>query len=166
MEHFDWTLGFWAPYTNFLIFITLAVVFFRKPLSAMAKKRREDYLSAFKEAVEAKKLAESRLRELELRLAGLDNEIQTIKNNAELEANREAEKIIDSANKLAEHLKSEASRIVETEISNAKSMLKKEILAQVQKSVEVKLKSEFSEDQQRLYVDKHLPDINQLSLRV
>ena len=166
MEHFDWKMGFWAPYTNFIIFLSLAVYFLRKPLIAMAQKRRNDYLAAFKSATEAKELAEAKLAELDKRLSGLDQEMELIKSQSIADAKRESDKILAAANQLANHLKQEASRIAEAEVNKARTKLRTEILEQVQKNVQTKIKSEFTEEKQHSYIEKHASNINQLSLRI
>jgi F0F1-type ATP synthase membrane subunit b/b' len=166
VEHFDWLLGFWFPYINFAIFLVLAVYFLRKPLANFAAKRRNGYLAAVKAANEAKELATAKLLEIDARLASLDKEIAMIWDSSEKEAEREAAKIIESANRLATHLKAEAQRIADAEILRAKQELRRTVMKEVKAEVEKKIAREFAAPQQKAYTAARTISLQTLSTRI
>ncbi len=163
MENFNWLQGFIVPYINFLLFIVLAVIFFRKPLANMAKKRREDFKNNLKLASEAKEAADKKLAEINQRLSQLDQEIKQINERAETEAKKEAQKIIADAEKQAAFLVEEAKRISEAELSQAMIELQDQILHHVKEQLTKKIKSDFSRDQHSAYIQSHLTRLGEVS---
>jgi F-type H+-transporting ATPase subunit b len=108
-------------------------------------------LTALKAANEAKDAAEAKLKELDARLATIDRETAEIRHNAEREAERESARIIESANRLAQHLRDEARRVADAEIARAKQELRIAILKDVRQEVEKKIGQEFGEAQHNAY---------------
>jgi len=148
LEHLDLFKGVFLPYANFIIFMALAIYFFRKPVRAMAEKRRAKFDAALKQAQEAKDLAEAKNRELTARLAKLDDEVAEIRRLTNDTAQFESKRIVDEAHQLATHLKEEAKRLANAEIERAKNELRHDIVAQVKSGVESKIQAEFGQDAQ------------------
>ena len=137
------------PYINFIVFFAILIIVGRKPIASMVAKRREDYDKLLAEASAAKRLAEERSQELKSRLEKLDQELSEIKQSAIQSAEAESKQMIEGAKKLADHLKDEASRIAQTEISNARLTLQREIVDTVKKSVSDKIASDLGDAQQQ-----------------
>ena len=148
MEHLDLFKGVFLPYANFFIFLALAIFYMRKPLKAMAEKRRAKFDAALKLAQEAKDIAESKNRELSARLAKLDQEVAEIRRLTNDTAQFEAKRIVDEANRLANHLKLEAQRLANAEVDRARSDLRREIVAAVKAGVEEKIRTDFGKEAQ------------------
>lgn len=163
-EHFDWVMNALLPYINFTLFLIMAVYFFRKPLNAMASKRRQDYESLFAEAKRIKEQAEQQRKELDARLRGLDAEIASILEKARRTAEVEKQSIIQSAQELAAHLTKEASRVAEAELENAQRNLRSEIVNLVTDQVANRFKQELSPDKQTELVDRRVDQIQSLGL--
>jgi len=144
VEHLDLFKGVFLPYANFFIFMALAIYFFRKPLRAMAEKRRAQFDAALKQAQEAKDLAEAKNRELTARLAKLDDEVAEIRRLTANTAQFESKKIVEEANRLAAHLKEEAQRMANAEVDRAKDELRRTIVAAVKGGVETKIQTELN----------------------
>ncbi len=128
MENFDFLNSFLFPYINWIIFLILAYLMLRKPLINALAAKRHNYAELVEKANLARAEAEKRNAELKQRLARLDQEVAAIKATAHQQADEEARAMVSSAEQLAEHLKREAKRIADAEVSAAKIALQKEIL--------------------------------------
>ena len=147
-HHVDPLMGIILPYVNFAVFVALLIYFARKPAVAAARKRRDDFESLMAEATKAREAAETRLQALTEKQAQLDSEIQEILLSTKAAAENEAAKIVADAERLAEHLKTEARRIAEAEVLRASNELRHEIVAAVKESVGKKITTELTQDAQ------------------
>jgi F0F1-type ATP synthase membrane subunit b/b' len=162
VEHVDTLMGVVLPYANFLIFLGLAIYFFRKPAAAAAAKRREDYLRLVNEAKKANDAAQAKLAELTRRQSQLDHEVREIQNLSKISAETEAKKIIEDAERLAVHLKAEAKRIADAEVEKAKAALRDEIIRTVHANVVDKVKNEMTADAQKSLVQRRIADLKSI----
>ncbi|GEM_PF-3229365 len=131
MENFDFLGSFLFPYINWIVFLVLAYLLFKKPILTILAARRQSFNERVQKANEAKEEAERRHQELQARLAQLDQEIASLTSKGRAAADLEAQAIQSSAEQLAEHLRREARRIAEAEVAAAKVELQREILVQV-----------------------------------
>lgn len=157
-------MGVVLPYTNFIIFIVLAIYFFRKPAKAAAEKRREEFLKLMQEAGQAKNLAEAKLRELEQRKQGLDKELQEMRQIAVQAAESEAQRIVNDAKTLGEHLKAEAKRIAEAEVLKARDGLRREIADAVRDAVEGRIRRDLNSESQVDLVRRQLTGLQSVRM--
>ena len=149
-----WT-GIVIPYANFILFLALAYHFFRKPVTAAAQKKRQDFEAAKAEAERARNEAVEALQKLEARMANLQTEIDDIRNSAKAAADHEAERIVSGAKELAQHLEDEAKRIAANEVEKARHELRVEVIRQAKESVASKIKNELgAEEHGRLMQDR------------
>ncbi len=162
-EHVDVLMGIILPYANFAIFLGLAIFFFRKPAAAAARKRREQFEKLMAEATSARDQAISKLNELKQREKSIENELEAIKSASLASAEQEAAKIIADAEKLATHLRTEASRIAAAEVAKARSELRREIVDTVTASVRDKLKSDLSTEAQTRIVGQKIDELKHVS---
>lgn len=163
MEHFNWLTGFVFPYINFAIFLFLLIKFAKNPAISAFSKRRENFMKLVEEAHKAKKEAEEKNVELKTRLASLEQEVATMRDKAQKEAQNEARQMIEDAQKLAEHIKVEANRIAQTELKKAKDDLQMEIVQSVKNSVLAKIRSELTDSEQSAVVDRRVKLLSQMS---
>ena len=161
MEHFDWVRGFVYPYINFGLY--LAIIFFlaRPALKKMFAEKRAAFLRQQEDAQRAKLQAEEQAAILQQKLASLDQEINTILSNAKIAADSEAKAIISSAETLAQHIKTEAKRMAEAEVENARLQLQKTIVAEVSSAVSKRLGSEVNAEQHSKLVLKDVDFVKQ-----
>jgi F-type H+-transporting ATPase subunit b len=145
-EHVDMLMGVILPYANFAIFLGLAIYFFRKPAKAAAAKKRQAYEELLAESKAAYVEAAERLAEMKRRQADLDREIADLKATAKTTADMEAAKIVSDAERLANHLRTEAKRIAAAEVEKARATLRAEIVESVRESVTSKLKTELTSE--------------------
>lgn len=158
-EHVDPLMGIILPYANFAIFLALAIYFFRGPARVGALKKREAYEKLLAESKAVHAEAESRLAEMKRRQAGLDQEIADLKATATTTADMEAAKIIGDAERLADHLRSEAKRIAAAEVERARATLRQEIVDSVRESVTNKLKTELTSEAHLSLVKNRISDL-------
>ena len=154
---------FWAPLTNFILFVVLLVFFTKGIVKNFAKNRRSKFIEEMESAQKAKKEAEAKLAELNSEYSSLEATITSIKETAEAEAKKEAEKIVQSAQILVENIKSEVKRAAATELSLAKTHLRKQIVAEVEKSVTERLKQDFTPDMAKSFVATQVTKLDALN---
>jgi F-type H+-transporting ATPase subunit b len=162
VENFDWIRGFIVPYINFAIFIVLGFFFFRKPLSQFAKNRRADFEKDMHAAQHAKNEALATLAKIDERLASLQAEMETIRQNSIDEAERESARIISDAQKQANFLIEEAKMIVDGEALKARSDILSSVLSKVRTQVEEKLINELKVPQQKVIFQSQLSKLSSL----
>ena len=156
MENFDLLNSFIYPYVNLAIFLGLAIYLLKKPLQNALTGKRESYLLLLERANQAKAEAEQKQHELEARLKKLDGELSRIRNEVKVAAELEAKAILVSGEHLAEHLKREARRIADAEISAAKEAIRAEILSQVRQKTAEELARTLDDARQHKIVQQSL----------
>lgn len=164
MEGVDLFMGVIAPYVNFFIFFFLAVYFFKKPIKKMVKQRRKDYEQLLADASQAKQDALAQQKLLDDRFAGLDAEIESLKTSVVAAAKLEAQNIVENAERLAEHTKTEAKRLADAYIQESKDRLQKELLEAVGKEVTQKLKQDLSGQQHLEIASKRVKGLELISM--
>ncbi len=162
MEGFDWVRGAIFPYINFLIFLSVAIWGFRKPLQAMAEKRRAELDALIAASRKAKDEAEKQNAELQQRLSRLDAELSQLRTAVTEDAEREAKQIVEQAENLARHLKEEAKRVAETEVEAAKAALRQDIVQQVRAQVESRISQEIKPDAHMQIVAKQIASLKNM----
>ena len=156
MEQIDTFVGIIAPFTNFIIFLVLAFIFFRKPAAAAATKKREEFQKVLEEAQKTKRDAETQLAQLNDRMAQLDAELASIRANAKITADAEAAQIVADAERLAGHLRDEARRIADAEVDKARATLRNEIIAAVKENVTNRARAELDKNSHLELVKKRI----------
>ena len=159
MEHLDPLMGVILPYTNFLIFLGLAIYFFRKPAREGAAKKRAEFLRVMNEAKKSYDDANEKLNQLKNRQANLETEIADLKKTSDLSAKTEADRIISDAERLANHLREEAKRIAAAELSKAKAELRQEIVSAVSSNVKQKITNAVTKDKHLEIVRRKMSEL-------
>lgn len=166
MEHLDPIKSIVLPYANFLIFLGLAIYFFRKPLNNMAKARRDKFLFAAEESKKIMEETEKIYEDLKRKEATLAQEIEDIKKKSRESAEVEAKEIIASANAVAEHLKKEAVSIAEGIIETAKSEMRQEIMKLTKENVVKKLREELDATGHKNFMKKQVDKLSHITHEV
>ncbi|MBL8149852.1 MAG: ATP synthase F0 subunit B [Blastocatellia bacterium] len=109
---------------NLLIFLTVAIIILRKPLSEALSSRRTSIQEELQQAKKEKLEAEAKLHSLEERLSKLDQEIAEIRANAEKEAKAEYDRLIRQSNEEAERIKQSAQREISGAVKTAQNQLR------------------------------------------
>ena len=159
MEHLDPLMGVILPFTNFFIFLGLAIYFFRKPAREAAAKKRNEFLRVMNEAKKSYDDANDKLTQLKNRQANLDAEIADLKRTSDLSTKTESEKILADSTRLASHLREEAKRIAAAELAKAKATLRHEIVAAVSANVTQKITKEVTKDKHLEIVRRNISEL-------
>lgn len=131
-HHLDLTSAVIIPYINFAIFLVAAIFLFRKPLSAMAATKRENYLRASKEAAAALEAAKRTFEDAKSRFDALDAELRSFALQSEQSAQEEARRLLDETEKFTRHLREETARLAIDAVERAKRELRQEIIIAAQ----------------------------------
>lgn len=99
---------------NLLIFVGLFIYILRKPVSQAMRARREGIRRDLMRAQEERNAALEKLTEVEARLAKLDAEVASVREQSEREAAEERERIKRSTEEEAEKLRAQAQREIES----------------------------------------------------
>ena len=161
-EHVDTLMGIILPYANFFIFLSLAIFFFRKPAALAAKNHREQYQKLLSEATHARDVAIAKLAQIKEREHALADELANLKAVSKQSAEFEAQKMIQDAERLSQHLKDEASRIAQAEVAKARAALRQEIVETVSEGVKLRLQSDLNSEAQVALARKKISDLNHI----
>lgn len=143
---------FLATGLNWLILMSLIVVFARKQLPAALKKRKASIVSGMEEAGRIKAQAENRLRELEEKLSHVDEEIELIKAEMRRTSELERERILQEAEERRLRIERDATRLIETELEGAKDQLRRDVVAAALEQASQEVTRQLTgQDQQSLF---------------
>lgn len=144
-HHFDIFNAVVIPYINFAIFVIAFIVFFGKPLKAMALGRRTKYLDASKEAAKALASAQEQFDEIKRKFDSIEAELAGFKKESEALANDEAKRLVAEGERVAAQIMAETKRLAVEEINRARTELRQEIVAAAKKAAEAKLEAGLSD---------------------
>lgn len=113
---------------NFLAFLSLLVIFLRKPFSEFWKTRSHAIAFEMEEAKSARKEAGKRAYDLEMRFGRLGAETAELIRELREEGNREKEKILEHAQQSVGRMKRDATWIMEQEVLRTKELLKRQVV--------------------------------------
>ncbi len=115
----------WAKFLNFTIYAGLLAVLLAKPMAEGLRKRAQNIRDALDQAGQERRLAETRLRELEDRFARLESELAAIRQQAEQDAQAEYQRIVAVAEADAARFR----RLARIEIEGASQSARLELQA-------------------------------------
>lgn len=120
---------FWRT-VNFLALVVLLVKFAGKPISAGLGGRQQQIKDDLEELTRKREEAERSYKEFEVRLAGMEQEMERIVHKAIAQAQNEKERILADAERAAEDIKRQAEAAVQGELEDAKRTLREEVAEQ------------------------------------
>ncbi len=115
---------------NLLLFLALLFVFARRPILDALGNRANKVRRDLDESARLKDEAEARYREIEQKLAGLDQRIENLKEEAAAEAQAEAARIAERAEADAQRIKDTAERTIREESQRARAEIRREVVVQ------------------------------------
>lgn len=113
-----------AKLVNLLLFIGLMFYFLRRPISEAFRGRQESIRNELMRAEEERAAAESRLEEVEGRLARLDAEVEVIRANAQREAAEERARVERATEAEIRKIREQARREIESAGKAARTELR------------------------------------------
>lgn len=127
-HHLNFFSAIGIPYFNFFVFVAAFVFLFRKPLLEMVAARRQNYLSASKEAAQALDAARKAFDEVKQRFDALDKDLADFRKQSESAAHDEARRMIDETERFTRQLKEETARMAKEAVERARVELREEIV--------------------------------------
>ncbi len=127
-HHLNFFSAIGIPYFNFFVFVAAFVFLFRKPLLEMVAARRQNYLSASKEAAQALDAARKAFDEVKQRFDALDRDLADFRKQSESAAHEEARRMIDETERFTRQIKEETARMAKEAVERARVELREEIV--------------------------------------
>ena len=142
------------PLANFLIYAYIIKKFALPVARDFMRSRREEILTSIESAAEAKKQAEAVVRGYQAKLAGIQQESDSIDAELRAEGEREKNKLIGEAEALAAKIKDDAMFLADQEVKSARQKTRAEMAAQAEATARELLQRQLSAgDQDRLADD-------------
>ncbi|ADW18792.1 H+transporting two-sector ATPase B/B' subunit [Desulfobulbus propionicus DSM 2032] len=120
---------FWRA-VNFLALVVILVKFGAKPIMSGLSGRQQQIREELEDLTARRDEAERAYKDFEVKLAGMEKEMELIVERAIAQAQVEKERILADAEKAAEDIKRQAEAAVQAELEDAKRILREEIAEQ------------------------------------
>ena len=120
---------FWRT-VNFLALVVLLVKFLAKPIGTGLSGRQQQIKEELDDLSVRRDEAEESYKEFEVKLAGMEHEMELVVQKAIAQAQNEKERILADAERAAEDIKRQAEAAVQTALEDAKRLLRAEIAEQ------------------------------------
>jgi F-type H+-transporting ATPase subunit b len=145
-----------SQWVNFLLLAGLLYLFFTRSIKIQDRFKGdyEKIQSSIESARIAKEEAESKLKELDQKMAQVNDEVLRIKTEATTQAEAERKKILESAQKEAERIVDQAHREIDSEVEIAKKELRQQLADEAVSGSREIIERELNEqDSKRLMTD-------------
>jgi F0F1-type ATP synthase membrane subunit b/b' len=143
-------LEFWK-FVNLFIFVGLLVYILKRPLTEAMRARRASIRRDLMRAQEERNAALAKLEEVEARLARLDSEVASVREQSQREAVEERERIKRATEEESQKLREQARREIESAGKAARQELRQYTAEQSVRLAEEVIRSEMRpEDDARL----------------
>ena len=144
----------WFPLANFLIFTFIIFRYVLPLVRNFLQSRREAVLATIQEAAAKKKHAQAIVDDYKLKLAHLDQEVQSIQALLRSEGDREKAKLLAEGQALAAKIKEDARFLADQEFKLARQRIREEMAAQAEITARQLIERQLSSaDQNRLAGD-------------
>ncbi len=151
----------WYYVNSFIFFATLFFII-KKPMKKTFKERKNNFSNSIEEASKVFNDAESALIKVQKRNESLDSELKKIKDAIILEANEQANNIIDVANKKVTYLKDSAKQMIVAEEQKALNNLSKQFGEMLINSVTQDIKKSLSDDLDKKLIYRGIDDVKKV----
>jgi len=149
------------PALNFLIYAFIVVKFAFPLVRSFLQSRREEVIQVVAQASAKKQQAEALVREYKAKVAGLDNEVQSILSSWREDAEREKAKLLSEAQSLAAKLKEDAQFLGEQEVKIARQQIRDEMANQAEAMAEELVRRHLTPADQSRLAAEFIRDIGQ-----
>ncbi len=161
-EHSSSFRDFIGKTVNFIVLFGGLAYFLYKPIRNFLQKRSQEIEQGLKEAGDAQREAELKLREANARLATLEDEIEKLKKEAEIEGRKERERVIQLAQQEAERIKYFAKQEIEMLMHAGIQDLKQYTAELASALAEERIKKKMSPEDQSFLIDKSIEKLDEL----
>jgi len=146
-------------FVNFAILVGALGYFLRKPLKDYLLRRRQAVKDRLEEAermlAEAAKLKAASQE----RLSNLGAEIEALRSRAAEEAEKERQKILDEARRLASRIREQAHLAYEQEMREAMAKIRAEVAERTVRAAEESIRRGFGKDDHDLMVEEFIKKV-------
>lgn len=147
---------------NFLILAFLLFKLLKEPMGRFFKESARVIQEQLQGTEQACLDAEQELDKVEGRLKSLDEEVRKLQDTIGELGERERDKIIASAKQTAERILEKAKLEAAFSTQQARSQLRREVIAEAVKSAEESIRKAIDERDQERLVDEYLQDLQQV----
>ncbi|MDH4258629.1 MAG: ATP synthase F0 subunit B [Candidatus Aminicenantes bacterium] len=161
-EHSSGLVDFLGKTVNFILLFGGLTYLLYKPIRSFLEKRGQDIQSSLKKAEDSRAEAERRLKEIEARLAGLQEEIERIKEEGRAEGRRAKERTLQLAQQEAERIKHFASQEIDSIIRSGIRELKEYTAELATALAEEQIKRKMSPEVQAALINKSIERLDKI----
>jgi F-type H+-transporting ATPase subunit b len=144
---------------NFIIFLLVMIYLLKKPMKQAMANRRESIEKELQDLEAKKDEAKREYQALEKRLSSLKDEKETLLADFKAEGEKEKQKIIDNARKVASSIIEHAQVTIQQEIQKANQSLREEMADLSVKMAEDILKKNITENDQKILIGEYLAKV-------
>ena len=161
-EHKSGFIDFLGKVINFIVLFGGLAYLLRKPLGSFLEKRSQDIQSTLKETEASRKEAEQKLKEVKAHLAGLGEEIEKMRKEADIEGQKERERTFQLAQREAEKIKYFTGQEIEM-LTRAGIQELKEFTAELAASLaEERIRKKMTLEDHTQLIDKSIERLTKL----
>jgi len=153
----------WFPLGNFLIFAFIIVRYALPLVRNFLQSRREAVLETVREATAKKQHAEAIVQDYKRRLAGVEQEIQSILASLREEGEREKGKLLSDAQALAAKIGEDARFLADQEVRVAKQKVREEMATEAEARARELVQGHLSSADQGRLVGDFIQGIGQVA---
>ncbi len=153
LKDFGWRL------MNFAALMIILLKFLKQPLVNALAGRKQTIADQFEDLNERKAEVEQNYQKCEEKLSKIDDQVNSILENAKAQAEAEKNRIITDAERSAEDIKRKATMAVQFELSAAKQLLQTEIAEQAAAMAESLIKENLQESDQNSIIEDYLDKV-------
>lgn len=161
-EHKSGFIDFLGKTINFIVLFGGLAYLLRKPIGSFLEKRSQDIQRTLKETEASRKEAEQKLQEAKVHLAGLEEEIEKMRKEADVEGHRERERTLQLAQKEAEKIRYFTGQEIEM-LTRAGIQELKEFTAELAASLaEERIRKKMTLEDHTQLIDKSIERLSEL----
>ena len=161
-EHKSGFMDFLGKAINFIVLFGGLAYLLRKPLRHFLEKRSRDIQRILKETEASRKEAEQKLQEAKAHLAGLEEEIEKMRKDAEAEGHRERERTLQLAQKEAEKIRYFAKQEIEMLTRSGIQELKEYTAELAASLAEERIRKKMTPEDHTQLIDKSIERLGKL----
>lgn len=159
-DHFNWLTGAVLPYFNFLVFLGLAVYFFKNPLKMKTKTKRDEYMKAV-EALEVKKReVEAMNKELSTLSAAIEDQVTAMEQSAKVFSDTHLGHVKEEARREIEKITKIAETRIASEFVRLENELKQKIISESEIKLESMVKSQLDSSKSKTFSERSFKTIS------
>ncbi|MBI4524850.1 MAG: F0F1 ATP synthase subunit B [Deltaproteobacteria bacterium] len=148
------------PLVNFVIFVYLLKRFALPWARSEMRSRRDDILSAVRDANEGKRRSDEMVRDYQGRLAGLSEEAEQIRKMLRKEGEAEKERLVRDAETLSLRMKADADFLAEQEVKIARHQVRQEIARLAEEAAHKMVQRHLTEADQKTLVEDFMVELS------